>query len=146
MSRMNLITVALVAATVTLAGCSDFVERARQDGITITDPVGARFTADRICSNMDKGARVPADVLTSLPGGGTADELELARRGVAERCPEHNEVYAGVVRVINDAMAATERIADEYHSRDPNYNVGPDGYCTATPCGSRGKLPGGYQP
>lgn len=24
---------------------------------------------------------------------------------------------------------------------DPNLNVGPDGYCTATPCGSSGQMP-----
>lgn len=28
-----------------------------------------------------------------------------------------------------------------YDAEDPDLNVGPDGYCTATPCGSNGTMP-----
>ncbi len=153
---MRWMTLTALLAAVALTGCSDFVDQAREDGLTVTDPAGAHFTVDRICSNMDKGARSPVDVLTSLPGGGTTNELELARLGVAEKCPEHNDVYAGVLKVVEDVLnypntLEYQRSMDEalkpfQPESNPDLNVGPDGYCLATPCGANGKIPGGYQP
>ncbi|MDQ3763040.1 MAG: hypothetical protein M3460_15750 [Actinomycetota bacterium] len=137
----------VIAGLLFAAGCGgNFVDQAREDGLTVTDPAGAHYTVNRICQNMDRGARVPVDVLTSLPGGDSSNELHLVKLGVAEQCPQHNDVYARVLQVLADAEAAAEQVEVDYRNSDPNFNVGPDGYCTATPCGSNGKLPEGHQP
>lgn len=146
MDLRSLTILTAAALALSLAGCAgsspDYIDQAKADGLAVTDPVGVNYSVNRICQNMDEGARVPADVLVSMPPADNPGQaLHLVKLGVAERCPQHNQVYANVLQVFDDISATVEEVEREYVHSDPDFNVGPGGYCTASPCGSNGRVP-----
>lgn len=131
---------------VVLTGCGSFTDQAREHGLTIEDTKAAHSAVTEICVNMDEGETSVVGVLgTATNERLSSNDQYLIRLGVADKCPEHNGRYADVERTLNAVWEAADQ-ADLEQRSDPNYNVDPDGYCLGTPCGSHGKVPGGYHP